>query len=107
MPITRRTVDHGASMAQYFEDQRSATQPLSHDPYAALEPKPEYLINVLSRDKFSYNFVYIVPSAYGLQNGSDECSDYQVCSHVHEQDQMPHQRRKSNNHTLILFTHSI
>lgn len=56
MPITRRTVDHGASMAQYIEDQRSATRPLSHDPYAALEPKPEYLINV-----FDATIVFFAP----------------------------------------------
>ncbi len=48
-PITRRTVDHGASMAHLMEDIRTPGHPLSSDPYAALEPKPDYLINVSMR----------------------------------------------------------
>lgn len=68
MPITRRTVDHGASMVRYFEDYRSPLRSLSSTPWTALEPKPEYSINVLLRSVLalqrSHNF--IVPATDGL-----------------------------------------
>lgn len=47
MPITRRTVDHSASMVKYLQERRTVEQSLSSDVYAALEPKPAYLSNVL------------------------------------------------------------
>jgi polyadenylation factor subunit 2 len=53
MPVTRRTVDHAASMAMYMQDRRTAEQPLARDPYAALAPKPDFLSN------------YLPPMAYG------------------------------------------
>ena len=45
-PITRRLVDHGSCMTAMLEDLRMPARPLSSDPLAALEPRPEYLINV-------------------------------------------------------------
>lgn len=45
-PITRRNVDHAASMARYMEDYRSPERSLAADAFGALEPKPDYIINV-------------------------------------------------------------
>lgn len=44
--ITRRTIDHSASVMQYLEDAALGRQRLRHYLYSALEPSPAHIINV-------------------------------------------------------------
>jgi hypothetical protein len=66
-PITRRTVDHAASMIRMLEDNALPQRPLANQPYSALEPRPEYSINVAYHQLKEYSKGCLVFAANGLQ----------------------------------------
>lgn len=60
--ITRRTIDHCASIMQFIEDDAAGRPCLRKFPHTALQPNPAHIINVCALSPLHH----LVPTATGI-----------------------------------------
>lgn len=85
--ITRRTVDHCASIMKYLED-RVTGFGLRHRPWSSLQPNPANIINVQMLLRYGLDLTHehmlffspspVATTSNGLSRITLECGDYQI-----------------------------